>query len=271
MSLKDAMKWARFEHRWQRVLVAALVVMVPWSIHAQSSSKADAALKQIDDNQCEPAIDTINQGMREQEPKAFYIAGQLFQNGFCLQQNVPRALRLYERGALLGDRESARTLALIHARGDGVLQSYREAGRWYAVMRHSSGEPEPAPESFSSPDVLITTYIEAVKDLAFMSIVYPKDAVEKGVTGTVKVRFDPRVARVTLLSSTDSLGTNVAAEPNRHDFERTLLTAYGDAIRILARPSMSPNVDNSVEQTVIFNRKVVVAANQPIGLWALPR
>lgn len=252
--------------------MAALLLAVPMLASAQPAARAGLALRQIDDNQCDAAVDTINQGMRDNEPESFYIAGQLFQNGFCLVQNVPRALRLYERGALLGDRESARTLALIHARGDGVPQSYQQAGRWYALMRQErSGAAEPPLASFSAPDVVIRTYIEAVKDLAFASIVYPKDAVERGVTGTVKVRFDPRVARVTLLSSTDSLGTNATTEPNRHDFERALLTAYGDAIRILAKPSMSPNVDNSVEQVVIFNRKVVAAADQPIGLWALPR
>lgn len=139
------------------------------------------------------------------------------------------------------------------------------------MRRESTGTEAASAEAFAAPDVLVRTYIEAVKDLAFASIVYPKDAVDKGVTGTVKVRFDARFARVTLLSITDNLGTNAAAEPNRHDFERALLTAYADAIRILAKPPMSPNVDNSVEQVVIFNRKVVAAANQPIGLWALPR
>ena len=234
---------------------------------ADETSPAQTALRQIDDNQCEAAVDSVNQGMRGNEPRSFYIAGEFFRNGFCVGQNVPRALRLYERGASLGEREAARALALIHARGDGVPQSYVEAGRWYAVMRNEPGSPEAA----GLPEAVIRTYIEAVKDLAFASLVYPKDAAEKGVTGTVKVRFDPRTARVTLLSSTDNLGTNYAAEPNRHDFERSLLSAYGDAIRILPKPSMSPNVDNSVEQTVIFNRKVVAAANQPIGLYALPR
>jgi hypothetical protein len=249
-----------------------MVVVMPMAAQAQSTPKADIALKQIDDDDCNAAVDTINDGMRAQEPRAFYIAGQLFQNGFCLAQNVPRSIRLYERGAQLGDRESARILALTYARGDGVTQSYREAGRWYAVMRgEAQPTAEPAAEAFAAQDVLVTTYIEAVKDLAFMSIVYPKDAVEKGVTGTVKVRFDPRFARVTLLSSTDNTGVNGGLEPNRHDFERALLKAYADAIRILAKPSMSPNVDNSVEQVVIFNRKTVRAADQPIGLYALPR
>ena len=256
-------------------VAAAVLLLAFWAAgpaSAQSTAFADRALRQVDDNQCEAAIETVNQGMRDQEPRSFYIAAQFFQNGFCVTQNVPRSLRLFERGALLGDRESARSLALAHARGDGVPQSYQQAGRWYAVMRQEkNGSEEPSAESFGTPEVLVRTYIEAVKDLAFLSLAYPKDAVEKGVTGTVKVRFDPRTARVTLLSSSDNLGTEVAPEPNRHDFERALLNAYGDAIRILTRPSMSANIDNSVEQTVIFNRKVVAAANQPIGLYALPR
>ena len=258
--------------RSMRSSIAACLMAASPIAHAQSDTRSDEALKLIDQQQCESAVEVINRGMLDNEPKSFYIAGQLFQNGFCLTQNVPRSLGLYERGALAGDRESARALALAHARGDGVPQSYQQAGRWYAVMRgEKAGVEEPSSESFAAPDVVIRTYIEAVKDLAFASIVYPKDAVAQGVTGTVKIRFDPRFARVVLVSSTDSLGTNAAPEPNRHDFERALINAYGDAIRILPKPSMSPNVDNTVEQTVIFNRRAIPAANQPIGLWALPR
>lgn len=257
--------------RWYRRLAGAMALVVPVLGHAQSTARANEALKLIDQQQCEAAVDAINQGMRNNEPKSFYIAGQLFQYGFCLVQNVPRSLRLYERGALLGDRDSARTLALMHARGDGVPQSYQQAGRWYAVMRQEkAGVAEPSVESFAAPEVVVRTYIEAVTDLAATDLTYPRDAIDKSVFGTVKVRFDPRVARIVLLGSTDSTGSPTAPSPNRTDFERALLTSYADAIRVLPRPAMSPNIDHSIEHEVVFDRKIYVP-NEPNGLQTLPR
>ena len=258
--------------RWQRGVVAAALVALSSLAHAQSSEKAMAALKLIDQNQCEPAIDTINQGMLGGEPKSFFIAGQMFQHGYCLVQNVPRATRLYERGALLGDRDSARTLALMHARGDGVPQSYQQAGRWYAILNgtHKDGTAEKSIEAYKEPAAVVATYIDAVCDTAVVMMSYPRDAIDQGVTGTVKVRFDPRFARVTLVKSTDSTGNPSSGSPNRHDFERALLAGYADAIRVLPKPAMSLNVDNAVEREVAFDRRSFVA-NQPAGLQALAR
>ena len=262
----------RDDRRWRSGLVVAVLVAVPQFVNAQSSEKADAALKLIDQNQCEQAVDTINQGMIAGEPKAFYIAGQLFQYGFCLVQNVPRSSRLYERGALLGDREAARTLAVMHARGDGVPQSYQQAGRWYAIMNGTNkvGSAEKSVDAYAEPAAVAGTYIDAVCDVAVAMMVYPREAIDKGVTGTVKLRFDPRFARVTLVSSSDSTGGNATAGPNRHDFERAILAGYADAIRLLPKPAMSNNVDNSVEREVVFNRKVYIA-NEPEGLQSLAR
>ena len=258
-------------HRWQRGLATALLATAPLVVHAQATTRTTEALRLIDANQCEPAIDTINQGMLAGEPKAFYVAGQLFQYGLCLVANVPRALRLYERGALLGDRDCARTLALLHARGDGVAQSYQQAGRWYAVMNQEKvGLAAPSPESFKEPDAVVRTYIQAVNDQAIVSMTYPNAAIDKGVTGKVKVRFDPRFGRVRLVDSSDNVASGSSSEPNRHDFERALLAGYADAIRLLPQPSMSVNVDNSVEREVVFDRKVG-QTSQPPGLQALAR
>jgi len=255
-----------------RGFAAIVMVAAPVALHAQSSEKANAALGLIDQNQCEPAVEIINQAMVAGEPKSFYIAGQLFQYGFCLVQNVPRSTRLYERGALLGDRTSARTLAMMHARGDGIAQSYQQAGRWYAISdgTNKDGTAEKAIDAYKEPDALVKTYIEAVNDTAVAMMAYPREAIDRGVTGTVKVRFDPRFARVTLVKSTDSTGSPAAGPPNRHDFERALLAGYADAIRVLPKPPMSPNVDNSVEREVAFERKVYIA-NEPEGLQSLPR
>jgi hypothetical protein len=251
--------------------VLSLAALAPAIGAAEPPERAAAALKLLDAQKCDAAVELLNEGMLDNEPASHFIAGQLFQHGFCLVRNVPRALRIYERGALLGDRDCARTLALIHARGDGVPQSYPEAGRWYAVMRQEkSGAAAPPAESFATPDALVDTYIEAVTDFAASNLEYPREAIDQGVTGTVKVRFDPRFGRIRVLASSDSTGSQSGSGPNRHDFERVLLASYADALRVLPRPSMSPNVDNSVEREVRFDRRIHVA-DEPDGLQSLPR
>lgn len=263
----------RHRDRVRHGLLAVLLVLAvtPTMVEAQSASKADDALARIDAKQCDAAVDLINEGMLAGEATSFFVAGQLFQHGYCLVQNVSRSIRLYERGALLGDRPSARALAIMHARGDGVPQSYPQAGRWYAVADTLKRDGSVATaDAYAAPEVVVATYIAAVNDVAMAMTVYPREAVDQGVTGRVKVRFDPRFARVTIVTSSDSRGSTAAGSPDRHDFERALLAGYADAIRLLPRPAMSPNVDNSVEREVVFDRRVH-RADQPEGLQWLAR
>jgi hypothetical protein len=257
-----------------RNVVPALIFLLAALLTAPAASAqqdhAGQALALLDAQKCDEAVEAVNDGMRADEPRAHFIAGQMFQNGYCLVANVPRALRIYARGALLGDRDAARLLALVHARGDGVPQSYPEAARWYAVMRRKeTGIAAPPVDGFEAPDIVVRTYIDAVHDLAVQQLVYPRDAIDKGVTGTVRVSFDPRTGSVRLLASTDNVGSPTI-EPNRHDFERALFAGYAEAIRSLPRPSMSPHVDNSTERQVVFDRKIA-RPDQPGGLQMLAR
>lgn len=210
ISTKDGITPVRGTHRWQHGLVATLLVTACALVHAQSSEKANAALKLIDQNQCDQAVETINQGMINGEPKSFYIAGQLY---------------------------------------------------------GSAGKPV---DACKEPAAVVGTDIDAVSDTAVAIMNYPRDAIDRGVTGTVKVRFDPRLAHVTIVSSSDSTGGRSSGGPDRHDFERARLAAQANAIRVLPKPSMSPNVDNSVEREVVFYRKVAIA-NEPEGLQSLAR
>lgn len=252
------------------VLTAVLATLSAASVARAEQKQADRALALLDAHRCDEAVDAVNDGMRADEPKAHFVAGQMFQYGYCLIANVPRALRVYERGALLGDRDSARLLAVMHARGDGLPQSYPEAARWYAVMRREKhGGAAPPVDAFTTPEVAITTYIDAVHDLAALQVAYPSDAIDKGVTGTVRVNFDPRSGGVRLLASTDNVKSEIVT-PNRHDFERALFASYFAAIRLLPRPSMSPHVDNSSDREVVFDRKAS-RADQPSALQTLAR
>lgn len=251
---------------------ALALLALCFDAYAQSTVQADAAVAALDQKNCEAATDALNQGMANNEPKSFFITGQLFEFGICLKADPARAALIYERAALLGDTESARSLALLHARGAGVPQSYKEAGRWYGVMRQEKkGVETPGAEAYATPDAIAKTYTAAVHDLAEQRMVYPTEASVQGVVGAVKVRFDPRSGIATVVSSRDNVGLSaIHLGPNKHLFERSLLAGYADAIKLLPKPELPATGDYATEHEVPFERTRNGSAG-PYGLQQLRR
>ncbi len=224
--------------------------------YAQSTAQADAAVIALEQQNCEAATDALNKGMANNEPKSFFIAGQLFEHGICLKTDPARSASVYERAALLGDAASARSLALLHARGAGVPQSYKEAGRWYAVMRgEKKGAETLNAESYATADAMAKTYVQAVHDLAEQRMAYPREATAAKVTGKVRVRFDPRTGAANVISSSDNTGQSMThVGPNKRLFERSLLAGYDDAVKTLPKPSIPDTADYSTEHEAKFER-----------------
>lgn len=239
---------------------------------AQSTAQADAAVVALDQKNCEAATDALNKGMANNEPKSFFIAGQLFEYGVCLKVDPAKSASVYERAALLGDTEAARSLAVLHARGAGVPQSYQEAGRWYGVMRQERNSPEaPSGVSYAGPDAIAKTYTNAVHDLAEQRMSYPREAAVASVTGKVRVRFDPRTGAATVVSSSDNTGLSMThVGPNKRLFERALLAGYDDAVKTLPKPAIPDGGDFASERDVKFERNPNSAAG-PFGLQQLRR
>lgn len=239
---------------------------------AQSTAQADAAMIALEQRSCESATDALNKGMANNEPKSFYLAGELFEYGVCLKTDPAKAASVYERAALLGDTDSARKLAVLYARGSGVQQSYKAAGRWYGVMRQEkNGLETPSAESYARPDAVVRTYTEAVHDFAELRTEYPRDAVAAGVTGKVRMRFDPRMGVATVVGSSDNTGLSMThLGPNKRMFERALLAGYDDAVKALPKPDFPAAGDFATEREVQFDRSANSAAG-PHGLQQLRR
>ena len=234
---------------------------------AQSTIHADAALAALDAKDCDGVMDALNKGMAADEPRAFYMAGQLFESGICLRADAARAAATYERAALQGDVAAARSLALLHARGAGVPQSWRDAGRGYGVMRQQQNPMD----AYAAPDAVAKTYVHAVHDLALQRMTYPRELATAGVRGTVVVRFDPQSGTATLVSSNDNTGSSLArVGPNKHTFERALLAGYDAARKDLPRPPIPAVGSFATEREVRFERHPNAAVG-PYGLQALRR
>ena len=215
-------------------------------------AQAERAMTALDQKDCDGAVDALNRGMADGETRSMFLVGQLFEYGICLKVDATRAAPIYEQAASRGDVASARSLALLDARGVGVPQSYAKAGYWFAVAR---GAKPASQDALAAPEDIVKTYVEAVHDLAEDNMVYPSRAAEQGIRGNVVMRFDPRTATATLVSSVDdqSTATNHLG-PNKHLFERALAASYDAAIKALPRPDVPASGDFATDHEVRFSR-----------------
>lgn len=236
----------------RRMVGPALLLVLPGIAYAQ----ADRAITALDQKDCEAAIDALNVGMAAGKMQSMYLVGQMFESGICLKVDLARAAAIYEQAAKLGDTGSARSLALLHARGAGVPQSYAKAGYWFAVTRGQKPAADAAGlEAFSTANAIEMAYVEAVHDLAEDTMVYPPQAAVQGVRGRVVMRFDPRSMTTSLVSSVDNQGaaTNHLG-PGKHLFERALATSYEAAIKALPKPELPVSGDFATDHEVRFSR-----------------
>ena len=231
-------------------------LMALLTVPGMAFSQADRATIALDQGDCEAAVDALNRGVADGDLRSMFLVGQMFERGVCLKVNPARAATIYQQAATRGDTASARSLALLEAQGAGVPQSYAKAGYWLAVSRGTKpGVDAPSENAFSSPDQLVKTYVQAVHDLAEDTMVYPPLAAAQGVRGNVVMRFDPRSATASLVSSVDdqSNATNHLG-PSKHLFERALATSYDVVIKVLPRPDVPATGDFATDHEVRFSR-----------------
>ena len=234
----------------RRAVLVAGLSLASFAAFAQAE-RASAALDQQD---CDGAVDALNRGMNDGEARSMFMVGQMFESGVCLRADLARAAGLYERAASLGDVASARSLALMEARGAGVPQSYVKAGYWFAVARgvNPAGDAETA---FAAPDAVARTYVEAVHDYAEDTMVYPRQAATQGVKARIVMRFDPRDGSVVVVSSVDDQGSAINhLGPNKHLFERALSTSYLLALKAMPKPELPATGDFATDHAMQFSQ-----------------
>lgn len=191
-------------HALRRALCALSTALLAISSNAiaQSTAQADAAVIALDQKNCEAATDALNKGMANNEPRSFFIAGQLFEYGVCLKVDPAKSASVCERE---------------------------------------------------------------------QRMTYPREAAVAGVTGKVRVRFDPRPGAATVVSSSDNTGLSMThVGPNKRLLERALLAGYDDAIKTLPKPPMPDRGDFASERDIKFERNPNSAAG-PYGLQQLRR
>ncbi len=220
-----------------RVLIA-LALAAPLVADAQSHARADEAMAALRRNDCDATLAALRQGMLDNEPQSFFVAGNLDETGTCVADDPTEAAKAYERAALMGHPDAAAALAVLYAEGSGVEQSYRDAGRWYAIARSGSAAAVPDASPFASPDAVAKTYVRAVHDLAAFELAnrlkypYPVGA---------RVRFDPRTGVATVVARTGDAGPRPIAD-------NEILASYREALRLLPKPDLPASGDYATER-----------------------
>lgn len=80
--------------------------------------------------ECNALLEGVNRGMAERKPEAFVAAASFYESGRCVGRNDTRAVELLGQAARLGSAAGVRRLSRRFALGNGVPQSYANAGAW---------------------------------------------------------------------------------------------------------------------------------------------
>lgn len=151
------------------LVLAAITAGPVWS-----GELADSTFRAMRAERCEEAVDIVNKGLGTGEVEAYYMTGLMYLKGLCLAGDPSKASRYLEPAARAGSADAARYLVMMHGFGQGVPQSFAEAGRWTQAWNDIRGVRDQA-----TPD---TSKVLDAEQSAY-----------RGVLGTVAAAVQDRV------------------------------------------------------------------------------
>ena len=92
------------------------------------------------DAYCNEVLASLNRDLTARKPEAFLAASTFFDTGQCVARSDARSLEFLAQAARTGSAQGVRRLARRFALGQGVPQSYSNAGAWLAG-KGASNEP----------------------------------------------------------------------------------------------------------------------------------
>jgi hypothetical protein len=93
------------------------------------SAVTQSIVKAIKKGDCGNAIKQMNDAVGSSDAGAYFIAGRMLDEGVCVKQDGAAATPYFKRGSELGDRASALDFGTKLGLGQGVEQSYEDAGK----------------------------------------------------------------------------------------------------------------------------------------------
>ncbi len=123
---------------WPRSAVAVLLLcVVAQGASGQAVRRDPAAAPSA---QCVELLEALNRELAARRPEAFLRASNYHESGQCVERSDARALEFLAQAARAGSALAVRRLSRRFALGQGVPQSYSNAGAWLAG-KGASNEP----------------------------------------------------------------------------------------------------------------------------------
>jgi TPR repeat protein len=96
----------------KQILFAVSLMLSIGSTHLLAADLAKGS-RAFDSKDYETAVKELERLSKEGNPEALYMMGQMYENGWGIEQNVKKAKRLYRRGAALGHMGNVNSLRAL--------------------------------------------------------------------------------------------------------------------------------------------------------------
>jgi len=104
---------------------------------SQAAADYDAGLAAIEKGDLTTALAELMLAAEQNDPRAQYRLGVMFDRGEGVEQNSGEALKWYRLAAEREYADAEYNLGLMYYFGEGVPQDFREATRWFHLaVRH---------------------------------------------------------------------------------------------------------------------------------------
>jgi TPR repeat protein len=177
--------------------------------------------------QCTELLDALNRELAARRAEAFLRASNLHESGQCVERSDARSLEFLAQAARAGSALAVRRLSRRFALGQGVPQSYSNAGAWLAG-KGASNEPL-LPWDYS------IGYAYAVLSEVLASVQYPAGDLRGASEAAFVLEVNALRARQISLKATAE-GANTQAE-----LYSTLAAAFNARIADVVKALPSPD------------------------------
>ena len=176
--------------------------------------------------QCIELLDALNRDLAARRAEAFLRASNYFESGQCVERSDARALEFLAQAARGGSAVAVRRLSRRFALGQGVPQSYSNAGAWLSGKGASDEPLQPWDYSIG--------YAFAVLSEVLAHVQYPVSAMRGATEAAFVVEVDALRARQISLRPT---AEDAAAKAELYAALTTALNArVPDVVKALASP-----------------------------------
>ena len=228
-----------------RFKVAALIVLLGAAAEAawgQAVKRDPAAAAEA---KCTEMLAALNQGLAARRAEAFLVAANYHETGQCVERSDARALEFLAQAARGGSALGVRRLSRRFALGQGVPQSYSNAGAWLAGKGASDESLQPWDYSIG--------YAYAVLSEVLASVQYPAGALRGLTDASFVLEVDALRARQVSVKPT---GDDAAGKT---EFYATLSAALNarapEVVKALAAPDPKLLVTARVAMPVALHFK----------------